>query len=122
MDNVPYYVQQLSEEVWNRTDAACEDSAVEQAYESILNAQGELYRSFTRLLSISQQNLLHALAKGEKELTSGRVMEAYGLKNSLTVLRAKKALLDLDVIDDFGKEITFEDPVYEMWLRQIYFA
>ena len=37
----------------------------------------------------------------------------YALRNSLTVLRAKKILLEMDILDKFGDALTFQDPVYE---------
>ena len=48
-------------------------------------------------------------------------MEKYGLKNSLNVQRAKKALVAMDIIDDFGKSIEMEDPLYAYWLKNVYF-
>ena len=41
------------------------DRDIAEAYQSILDAQGELYRAFSRMLTISQQNLLHAIVDGE---------------------------------------------------------
>ena len=78
--------------------------------------------ALTQTLTITQQNLLHAIVGGEKQLTSAAVLEKYGLKNSLTVQRTKKALVKLDIIDDFGRIITMEDPVYAWWLKHVYFG
>ena len=73
------------------------------------------------MLSISQQNLLNAIVNGENNLTSAAVLDKYQLKNSLTVLRAKKALVSLDIIDDFGRVVSMEDPIYAFWLKNYYF-
>ncbi len=120
-DNNPYYIQQLCEEVWNRTGTTCLDSAIASAFEAIVIIQAGLNLALTHTLSISQQNLLHAIVDGNKELTSGRVLDRYDLKNSLTVLRAKNALTKMDIIDTFGKEVTMEDPIYAYWLKEVYF-
>ena len=42
-------------------------------------------------------------------------------KFSLTVQRAKNALVKLDIIDNFGKVITKEDPIYARWLKDVFF-
>lgn len=121
VDDNPYYIQQLSEEVWNLVQTETKDEDIDQALEIILRSQGSLNLALTNMLTITQQNLLHAIVAGEKELTSARVMEQYGLKNSLTVQRAKNALVKQDIIDSFGKQVTLEDPIFARWLKEIYF-
>ena len=120
-DNNPYYVQQISEEVWNQTDSICRDEDVGAAFDSVVNMQAGLNLALTQTLTISQQNLLNAIVNGEKELTSVAVLNKYDLKNSLTVQRAKAALIKMDIIDNFGKVISMEDPIYAYWLREVYF-
>ena len=121
VDNNPYYIQQLSEEVWNRTADVVSDDMVEDAFQGIVRSQAALNLMLTQTLTLSMQNLLHAIVNGEKELSSQHVMERYGLKNSLTVSRAKKALAAMDIVDDFGKQLSMEDPVYAWWLKNVYF-
>ncbi len=118
----PYYIQQLSEMVWNRTAQVCEDEMIADAFQSLVESQAGLNLALTQTLTITQQNLLHAIVDGVVQLTSASVLEKYGLKNSLTVQRAKKVLVRLDILDDFGRVITMEDPIYAWWLRHIYFA
>lgn len=121
VDDNPYYIQQLSEEVWNLVQTETKDEDIDQALETILRSQGSLNLALTNMLTLTQQNLLHAIVAGEKELTSARVMEQYGLKNSLTVQRAKNALVKQDILDNFGKQVTLEDPIFARWLKEIYF-
>ena len=120
-DNNPYYVQQLSQTAWMLTEHHCSLPLVEEAFDSVLSQMGELNRALTQTLTISQQNLLHAMVSGEKELSSKRVLDTYDLKSSTNVSRARKALVEKDILDDFGKEYTFEDPLYECWLRTVWF-
>lgn len=49
------------------------------------------------------------------------VMEKYGLKSTTEISRARKALVAKDIIDAFGKVYSFEDPLYEYWLKNVYF-
>ena len=121
VDNNPYYIQQLCEEVWNRTDIICQDSTPTDAFEAMVNAQAGLNLALTLTLTLTQQNLLNAIVDGQKSLSSSFVLDRYDLKNSLTVQRAKKALVNMDIIDNYGKEVTMEDPVYAYWLREVYF-
>lgn len=86
-----------------------------------MRQQGELNRALTLSLTISQQNLLHAMAAGEKNLSSQKVLKEYRLKSSTEVSRARKALIANDILDDFGKQYSFEDPIYEYWLKKIFF-
>ena len=121
VDNNPYYIQQLCEEVWNRTVAKCDNETIDAAFRSIVDSQSGLNLALTQTLSITQQNLLNAIVQGEKALTSAKVLEQYNLRNSLTVQRAKNALAKLDIIDIFGKTVSMEDPIYAFWLKNNYF-
>lgn len=49
-------------------------------------------------------------------------MLRYGLKSTTEISRARKALVSMDILDDFGKIYSFEDPVYEYWLKNVFFA
>lgn len=120
-DNNPYYIQQLCEMVWNRTKDVCTSEIIEDAFQQLVDMQAGLNLALTQTLTLSQQSLLHAIVNGETQLTSASVLSRYELKNSLTVQRARKALAKLDIIDDFGKKVTMEDPVYAWWLRNVYF-
>lgn len=121
VDNNPYYIQQLSEEVWNRTTVTATREVVTEALDGIIRAQSGLNQALTGTLSLTQQNLLNAIVDDNKALTSFEVLQKYDLRNSLTVQRAKNALIKLDIIDNFGKAITIEDPIYAYWLKNIYF-
>ena len=121
VDNNPYYIQQLSEEVWNRTESACLDSTLSDAFHAMVNGQAGLNLALTLTLTLSQQNLLHAIVDGQKNLSSNYVLDRYDLKNSLTVQRARNALVKMDIIDNFGKEVSMEDPIYAFWLKEVYF-
>ena len=121
-DNNPYYVQQLAQTTWLHCQSdSCADSDITEAFDDILRQQGELNRALTLSLTISQQNLLHAMSAGEKNLSSQKVLKEYNLKSSTEVSRARKALIANDILDDFGKQYSFEDPLYEYWLKNVFF-
>lgn len=58
----------------------------------------------------------------ERSLSSRETMSRYGLKSTTEISRARKALVSMDILDDFGKIYSFEDPVYEYWLKNVFFA
>ncbi len=121
-DNNPYYVQQLAQMVWLHCQSSvCEEGTVREAFEDILMQQGELNRALTATLTLTQQNLLHAMVNGEQSISSKETIEKYGLKSTTEISRARKALVAKDILDDFGKCFTFEDPLYEYWLKNVFF-
>ena len=121
-DNNPYYVQQLAQTAWLHCQSGiCEEGTVQEAFEDILRQQGELNRALTATLTLTQQNLLHAMVNGEQALSSKEVIEKYGMKSTTEISRARKALVAKDILDDFGKCYTFEDPLYEYWLKNVFF-
>lgn len=123
VDNNPYYVQQLSQLVWFHTiDSPCSNEIIHEAFEDLLRQLGELNRALTMTLTIPQQNLLHAMVNKERSLSSRETMSRYGLKSTTEISRARKALVSMDILDDFGKIYSFEDPVYEYWLKNVFFA
>ena len=66
VDNNPYCIQQLAEMVWNRSAPACKDETIEDAFHALIDAQAGLNLALTQTLTLTQQNLLHAIVAGEK--------------------------------------------------------
>lgn len=122
VDNNPYYIQQLSEEVWNRTEQNADTEILSEGFQAIVRSQSGLNLALTQTLKSSEINLLHAIVMGEHNLSSAEVIRKYNLKSSLNVQRAKKALAAMDIIDIFGKSVEMEDPIYAYWLKNIYFG
>jgi AAA+ ATPase superfamily predicted ATPase len=120
-ENHPYYVQQLSQQVWLRTTKMCETNTVHQAFEDLVMQLSLLFQVLTDDLSMRQLNLLRAIIIGEEHLTSHQVLNEYKLGTSANVLKLKKNLHDREVIDIVGKKIYFNDPLYRYWLENYFF-
>lgn len=118
--NHSYYVQQLAHLVWIRTENTAESSHIEEAVTDLLNQNSLLYGKEMDDLSRSQIQFLKALAIGEKELHSGRIIAKYDLGSSSNVSRVKEALIKKEVIDKFSGEIVFLDPAFELWFKRLY--
>lgn len=120
-DNHPYYVQQLAQQVWLRTNKKCSEPIVDEAHQSLIEQLSLLFTSITETLTTNQINLLNAVLNGETALSSREVMIKYRLVSSANVTRSKKSLVEKDILDDRAGKLEFQDPMYSSWLANTYF-
>jgi hypothetical protein len=120
-DYHPYYVQQLAQQSWLRTEKTCDISAINEAFDALVLQLSMLFQVLTDELSTRQINFLKALINNEQQISSQRVLLEYGLGTSANVLKIKKALQGGEIIDIQGKRISFIDPLYKYWLGKYYF-
>ncbi len=120
-DNHPYYVQQLSQQAWLRTEKNCNDNIIFEAHTSIIEQISLLFTTITESLTTNQLNLLRAIIAQETALSSERVISTYRLTSSANVTRSRKSLIQKDILDEKAGKITFQDPMYYHWLKNEYF-
>lgn len=120
MENHPYYVQQLSQVVWQQTTKTATMADVDAAIEELLDQYTILYQKEVDMLTNFQLNFLKALCNKETSFTSSRVLKDYDLGTSPNITRIKASLQNHEIIDVLGKSITFNDPLFEMWLKRRY--
>ena len=120
-DNHPYYVQQLSQQVWLRTDRQCTEEIIHEAHEAIVAQLSLLFVTITESLATHQLNLLRAIIAGQKALSSAEVMSKYRLGSSANVSRSRRSLIEKDILDDKAGNLSFQDPMYRYWLEKSYF-
>jgi hypothetical protein len=113
-----WYVQQLSHYTWNLTNKKATNKEVFQALNELISANMPLYQKEMEILSSTQLNLLKAVAKGEKQLTSGRVMQEYRLGTPRNVSKNKLMLVNNDIIGEEDGSFCFMDPAFELWFRK----
>ena len=121
MENHPYYVQQLSQAVWQQTTKTATMANVDAAVEELLDQYTILYQKEVDMLTNFQLNFLKALCNKETAFTSSRVLKDYDLGTSPNITRIKTSLQNHEIIDVLGKSINFNDPLFEMWLKKRYF-
>ena len=121
VDNHPYYVQQLAQQVWLRTEKLVVPSIVKEAYNGLIDQLSLLFLNSMETFSNAQVGFLKALIAGEKQLSSKQTLQAYRIGTSGNVVRIKQALMEREVIDLQGNEITFQDPLFEAWLKRDWF-
>lgn len=116
----PYYVQQLAQLAWLRTDVACDVPTVETAFDSLVNQLSLLFSNIIDSLTAKQISFLQAIANGEKNFSSRDVLVNYQLGTSANIKNLRKALLDKDLIDILPDSTVIQDPVFAYWLRNRY--
>jgi hypothetical protein len=78
------------------------------------------YQDICEALSNTQLNLIVAILEGETQLTSAATMQKYNLGTPRNVSKNKKVLEEKDLVEIHGESITFNDPIFEYWLRNGY--
>jgi len=114
----PWYVQQLSHYTWNLTRKSATKTDILTALGELLNANLPLYQKETEIMSSTQLNLLKAVAGGEKQLTSTKVMNNYRLGTPRNVSKNKALLINNDIIEESESGYYFVDPAFELWFRK----
>lgn len=117
----PYYVQQLAQLSWFRTESNCTDDIIMSAFNSLILHLSMLFQNLTDSLSNTQVNFLKALIDDIERISSKDHVIEYGLGTSGNVVKIKKSLVSKEIIDIIGNKISFLDPIYKVWLRDHYF-
>ena len=120
-DNHPYYVQQLSQQVWLRTESMATLETVREAHSDIVAQLSLMFDNVTQTLTNGQLCLLKAMSAGEKNISSKAVMDKYHLSSPTMISRARKALVERDILDYISGVYTYQDPIYAYWLKKEYF-
>ncbi len=119
--NHPYFVQQLAASTWISTVDVCTDETLNEAIDQLILQYELVFSKEVDGVSNLQLNLLKAIIKGEKQLSSKSTIKKYKLSSSATVNRSKEALVQKEIIDTFRGSIEFLDPLFELWLKRYYF-
>jgi len=114
----PYYVQQLSHLTWINTEKKVSEAILKQSIQELLEQNALLYFKETEDLNNTELNLLRAVLKNEKQLSSKETIQKYRLGTSANVIKAKNGLIAKEIIDITQGEAFFVDPVFGLWLAQ----
>jgi hypothetical protein len=121
VENHPYYVQQLAQQTWLRTNRTTTINDITDAHETLVDQLSLLFTGTTESLTNPQLGLLKALISGEQQLSSQVSLRKYGMGTSGNVNRIKKSLIEKDILDTKDGNLVFQDPIYQYWLRHRYF-
>ena len=121
VQNHPYYVQQLAQLCWFRTEKEVTDQLITEALESLVLQLSLLFQNLTESLSTTQLNFLKAIIDDVKMFSAKETLEKYQLGTSANINRIKKALTGKEIIDIQGGTIEILDPIFAIWLNAYYF-
>ena len=117
----PYYVQQLSQMTWLRSGKICSMKDYLEARITLIQQLDYLFTTITENLANTQVNFLEAVIDKVKQFSSKDILHQYQLGTSANVLRIKDALIGKELLDSKGGEFYLLDPIYHIWLNNVYF-
>ena len=122
VDYHPYYVQQLAQGCWLRTDQIATDEIIDLALETIIYQLSLLFQNLTESLPTTQVNYLRLLIDNVQKPSSKATIMQYNLGTSANAIRIRNSLVDKEIIDTAGGNVQFLDPLYKIWLIRYYFG
>ena len=120
VENHPYYVQQLAQYSWLRTEKACTKEIVDAALQAMLDSLNLQFVNLMDTLTEKQRSFLCAVCDGVKNFSSTETLQRYRLGTSGNIRIIKNAMLKRDIIDVSGKTIQIQDPLLRRWILQEY--
>jgi uncharacterized protein len=120
VENHPYFVQQLANNVWLKTNKKCKERDVFDGLQALLIQYDMFFSREIDSVSNLQLNLLKAMAMDESKLTSKDTIKKFRLSSSSSVIRSKEALIQKEIIDIFNNKVEFLDPLLKLWIKTIY--
>lgn len=120
--NHSYYVQQLAQLAWFRTDRSCDETVVDEAFESLMNQLEMLFTQTMEELTPTQAEYLRAVCDGVTKWNSVDTLKKYRMGTAANVKNLKAALEKREIITSMSDSIELQNPVFETWLRTIYFS
>ncbi|MDZ4757288.1 MAG: ATP-binding protein [Bacteroidota bacterium] len=121
MKNHSWYVQQLAHYTWNLTQRKATIIEIEKALDELIQANTPLYQKEIENISITQLNLLKAVANGESKFMSTVIMQQYHLGTPRNVSKNKTILINNDIIHLVKDVYEFLDPAFELWFKKQFF-
>jgi len=118
VDNHSYYVQQLAQQAWIRTQTDCSEAIIDDSLQSIKNQLSLLFVSLMEAMTGTQINFLKAVLDGETAFTSQENLKKYRLGSSANLKKIKNTLIAREIIDITIGKVVILDPIFELWLKE----
>ncbi len=118
-DNIPYYIQLISSEVWqmlitNKSEITTEH--IDSAVKRIIDLKSDYYFSLFDNMSLSQKILINTLIKENKNIYSAEFIKKHNLPASSTIQRSISSLIENGIIERIRDEYIFVDPFFRKYL------
>ena len=125
VDNIqcqPYYAQQLAHIVWINTDKAVTQVIFERSLTELIEQNAPLYIKDIETLSNTQVNFLELLVRTDrKDIFSKELIQKFNLGTPGNVTKIRKVLINKEIIHLVNSKYELVDPVFRLWLKNIYF-
>jgi len=121
VDNHSYYVQQLAQQAWLRTETSCSKELIDESLQSIKNQLSLLFVGQIETLTSTQINFLKAVIDGETAFSSQANLKKYRLGSSANLKKIKTTLISREIIDVTPQSVDILDPIFELWLKGDFF-
>jgi len=120
----PYYTQFTAAIVWNIRfqNPDLKEIPVDVWQEKLLSGQVAVFQTMFDQLNNNQRNVLHAIAAepDEIKLYSDEVRVKYRLPASSTISITLKSLISKGHLLKNVKEYSFENPIFQLWIKNLY--
>ncbi len=120
VENHPYYVQQLAQYAWLRTQKTCTQAIADGALQAMMDSLNLQFVNLMDTLTEKQRSFLCAVSEGVRNLSASDTLQRYQLGTSGHIRILKNALKKRDIIDVTGKDIQIQDPLLKLWIVQEY--
>lgn len=120
VENHSYYVQQLAQYSWLRTESICTVQTVDESFQAMLDSVSLQFVNMMDSLTEKQRSFLQAVAEGVRNLSSVETLNHYKLGTSANIRIIKETLKKRDLIETIGKSVEIQDPLFKQWLLLIY--
>lgn len=115
-----YFVQYLGRICWNNTQHKLTSDILQASYDEFLNDHVAIFQQICKGMTQYQINYLRAVAAGETQFTSQRVLSQYAMGSQGNIKRIMDTLEDLEVLDFATGQPVFCDPYFEPLFRKYF--
>ncbi len=119
-ENIPFYVQFLSSELWQSVISSknkIENEDINKAIDRIIAGQSDYYLELYDKLSQYQKKLLLALIETGSEVYSKKYAEQHRLSSASSTQRAISKLIDEGIVEKEQSGFQFSDPLFKKYLK-----
>ena len=118
-DDISSYVQHLAWIVWYKAHPVVTNEMVNLSVDELLEQNKVFFQREIEGLTGFQLNFLKALANGVSTgFSKKEVIRKYNMESSANVQGVKKSLQKKDLIDVDGQVVTFNDPIFKLWIKR----
>ena len=118
-EDLSSYVQHLSWIVWYKANPVTTNEMIDLSIDELLEQNKVFFQREIEGLTELQLNFLRAVANGvETGCSKKDIIKKYRVESSANVQGIKKSLVKKDLIDVDGAIISFNDPIFKLWIKR----